>query len=81
MSSRRVRASRTINEEDDEINDLLLKLQAALPPPESSSRCTSRVPAATSNILKETCSYIRKLHREVDGLSERLSQLLAAMDS
>ncbi|KAL6973357.1 Transcription factor ili4, partial [Sarracenia purpurea var. burkii] len=39
------------------------------------------VPAATSNILKETCSYIRKLHREVDGLSERLSQLLAAMDS
>ncbi|CAN1179937.1 Transcription factor PRE5 [Linum perenne] len=29
-----------------------------------------------SKILEETCNYIRKLEREVDELSERLSRLL-----
>ncbi|KAI9173805.1 hypothetical protein LWI28_006822 [Acer negundo] len=32
-----------------------------------------------SKVLKETCSYIKRLHSEVDGLSERLSQLLNSM--
>jgi hypothetical protein len=31
-------------------------------------------------VLQETCSYIRSLHREVDDLSERLSELLATSD-
>lgn len=32
-------------------------------------------------ILKETCSYIKRLHREVDDLSERLSHLLDSLDN
>ncbi|KAK6153391.1 hypothetical protein DH2020_013030 [Rehmannia glutinosa] len=71
MSNRRARVSRIT---EDEINDLILKLQTLLP--DSSSRCNSRVSAA--NILKETCNYLKKLHKEVDDLSERLSQLLAS---
>ncbi|THU52565.1 hypothetical protein C4D60_Mb10t05300 [Musa balbisiana] len=34
-----------------------------------------------SKLLKETCSYIRSLHREVDDLSDRLSDLMSTMDS
>ncbi|CAL5362187.1 unnamed protein product [Camellia sinensis] len=62
---------------EDEINDLVTKLQALLP--NSSSRSRTRVPA--SKILKETCSYIQRLHREVDDLSNKLSQILANMDT
>lgn len=36
---------------------------------------------SASKALQETCNYIRSLHREVDGLSERLSELLADADS
>ncbi|KAK6128224.1 hypothetical protein DH2020_038028 [Rehmannia glutinosa] len=71
MSNRRARVSRIT---EDEINDLILKLQTLLP--DSSSRCNSRVSAP--KILKETCNYLKKLHKEVDDLSERLSQLLAS---
>lgn len=35
---------------------------------------------AAPKVLKETCNYIKSLHREVDGLSERLSQLLDSME-
>ncbi|XP_062114978.1 transcription factor PRE4-like [Humulus lupulus] len=55
---------------DDEIHDLVLKLQSLLP---ILSR-TPNVPAST--ILDETCTYIMRLRREVDSLSGRLSQLL-----
>uniref|UniRef100_A0A0D9VQ19 BHLH domain-containing protein n=1 Tax=Leersia perrieri TaxID=77586 RepID=A0A0D9VQ19_9ORYZ len=34
----------------------------------------------SSRVLQETCNYIRSLHREVDDLSERLSELLASSD-
>ena len=34
----------------------------------------------SSKVLQETCSYIRSLHREMDDLSERLSELLATSD-
>ncbi|XBH57992.1 hypothetical protein VPH35_079507 [Triticum aestivum] len=34
----------------------------------------------SSRVLQETCTYIRSLHREVDDLSERLSELLATSD-
>ncbi|RRT46171.1 hypothetical protein B296_00054630 [Ensete ventricosum] len=37
--------------------------------------------ASASKLLKETCSYIKSLHREVDGLSDQLSGLMATMDS
>lgn len=36
---------------------------------------------SAAKVLQETCSYIRSLHREVDDLSERLSELLANSDS
>lgn len=71
MSSRRERASRIT---ENEMNDLILKLQPLLP--DSSSRCNTRVSA--SKILKETCNYLKKLHKEVDDLSEGLSQLVAS---
>jgi len=37
--------------------------------------------ASASKLLKETCSYIKSLHREVDDLSDRLSELMNTMDS
>ncbi|XP_034216656.1 transcription factor PRE3 [Prunus dulcis] len=63
---------------DDQINDLVSKLQQLLPEIRNSRR-SDKVSAAT--VLQETCNYIRSLHREVDDLSERLSELLATTDS
>ncbi|KAL8118193.1 hypothetical protein AgCh_015916 [Apium graveolens] len=75
MSNRRRTGATRIT--DDELQELVLKLQALIP--ESSSRCTTRV--SSSKILKETCNYIKKLHKEVDDLSTRLGHLLDSMDS
>ncbi|XP_051136756.1 transcription factor PRE3-like [Andrographis paniculata] len=66
-----------------EINDLILKLQPFLPNLGSSYngiRESSESECAESawKVLRETCNYIEKLQKEVDGLSERLSQLLAS---
>jgi hypothetical protein len=36
--------------------------------------------ASAAKLLKETCSYIKSLHREVDDLSDRLSYLITNMD-
>ncbi|THU46745.1 hypothetical protein C4D60_Mb09t08120 [Musa balbisiana] len=36
--------------------------------------------ASAAKVLKETCNYIKSLHREVDDLSDRLSELMATMD-
>ncbi|CAL1368265.1 unnamed protein product [Linum trigynum] len=79
MSSRRPasRATSSTMSEDEIITDLVLKLQALLPhlnPRQQPSR------AQASKVLKETCSYIRKLEKEVDDLSGRLSQLLGTID-
>ncbi|EAY78414.1 hypothetical protein EE612_051311 [Oryza sativa] len=77
MSSRsRSRASSAARITDEQIGDLVSKLQALLP--EARLRSNDRVPSA--RVLQETCSYIRSLHREVDDLSERLAELLAAAD-
>ena len=35
---------------------------------------------SASRVLQETCDYIRSLHREVDDLSDRLTELLASID-
>ncbi|XP_020572803.1 transcription factor ILI5 [Phalaenopsis equestris] len=71
MSSRRSRIT------EDEINELISKLQSLLP--ESRRRSVGRASAA--KLLKETCNYIKSLHREVDDLSDRLSGLMATMDT
>ncbi|WVZ55632.1 hypothetical protein U9M48_006270 [Paspalum notatum var. saurae] len=63
---------------DDEINELISKLQALLP---ESSRRRNASRSSASKLLKETCTYIKSLHREVDDLSERLSGLMSTMDN
>ncbi|GFQ03463.1 transcription factor pre1, partial [Phtheirospermum japonicum] len=37
--------------------------------------------SSANKVLQETCNYIRNLHKEVDDLSERLSQLLSSIDA
>ncbi|WOL12470.1 transcription factor ILI5 [Canna indica] len=62
---------------DKELNELISKLQSLLL--ESRRRNLNR--ASASKLLKETCSYIKSLHREVDDLSARLADLISSMDS
>ncbi|KAG6529980.1 hypothetical protein ZIOFF_012197 [Zingiber officinale] len=57
---------------DEQINDLLSKLQATV-----KNIYILMMQASAAKVLQETCDYIRSLHREVDDLSERLSDLLA----
>ncbi|XP_019264555.1 PREDICTED: transcription factor PRE6-like [Nicotiana attenuata] len=80
MSSRRSRSRQSSGVSrisDDQIADLVSKLQQLIP--EIRNRRSDKVSA--SKVLQETCNYIRNLHREVDGLSERLSQLLESTES
>ncbi|KAK9935175.1 hypothetical protein M0R45_022287 [Rubus argutus] len=75
-NSRQSGGSRITNISDDQITDLVSKLQQLLP--EIRNRRSDKVSA--SKVLQETCNYIKNLHREVDDLSDRLSQLLATTD-
>ncbi|XP_010926221.1 transcription factor ILI6-like [Elaeis guineensis] len=80
MSSRRTTRSRQSSSSritDEQINDLVSKLQALLP--EAGIRSNNSMPAA--RVLQDTCNHIRSLHQEVDDLSERLSELLATTDT
>ncbi|CAL0317202.1 unnamed protein product [Lupinus luteus] len=79
MSSRRSRqqSSGSTRISDEQIIDLVSKLRQLVP--EIRHRRSDKVSA--SKVLQETCNYIRNLHREVDDLSERLSQLLTTIDS
>ncbi|CAN6804699.1 unnamed protein product [Brassica oleracea] len=74
MSSRRSSGSSRIS--DGQIYDLVTRLQHLIP--ELRRRRSDKVSAST--VLQETCNYIRNLHREVDDLSDRLSELLATAD-
>ncbi|XP_072979121.1 transcription factor ILI6 [Typha angustifolia] len=78
MSSRRSRSRQSSSSRitEEQINDLVSKLQTILP--EARIRSNDRVSAA--KVLQETCNYIKSLHREADDLSERLSELLATTD-
>ncbi|CAK9330134.1 unnamed protein product [Citrullus colocynthis] len=79
MSSRRSRSRQSSSSRitDDQINDLVSKLQQLLP----EIRHTQSDKVSAAKVLQETCNYIRNLHREVDDLSERLSELLATSDT
>ncbi|KAF5734153.1 Transcription factor bHLH [Tripterygium wilfordii] len=84
MSSQRSRSRQSVgvssrNISDDQINELVSKLQQLLPESRNTSRRSDKVSAA--KVLQETCNYIRSLHREADDLSERLSELLATTDT
>ncbi|KAK6796922.1 hypothetical protein RDI58_004623 [Solanum bulbocastanum] len=80
MSGRRSRQSSeggTSRISDDQIIQLVSKLQQLLP--EIRNRRSNK--ASASKVLQETCNYIRNLHKEVDDLSDRLSQLLSTVDA
>ncbi|XP_057791979.1 transcription factor PRE3-like [Salvia miltiorrhiza] len=79
MSSRRSRSRQSGSSRitDDQINELVSKLQQLLP--EMHNRRSDKKSA--TKVLQETCNYIRSLHREVDDLSERLSELLENADT
>ncbi|KAL4363173.1 hypothetical protein GQ457_04G011290 [Hibiscus cannabinus] len=79
MSGRRSRSKQSSVSRitDEQIADLVSKLQQLIP--ELRRRRFDK--ASSSKVLQETCNYIRSLHREVEDLSERLSQLLASTDS
>ncbi|XP_019260886.1 PREDICTED: transcription factor PRE1-like [Nicotiana attenuata] len=77
MSSRRSRDSESSRISDDQIIELVSKLQQLLP--EIRTRRSSK--ASASKVLQETCNYIRSLNREMDDLSDRLSQLLSTLDA
>ncbi|PHU25506.1 hypothetical protein BC332_03838 [Capsicum chinense] len=79
MSGRRSRQSEggTSRISDDQIIELVSKLQQLLP--EIRNRRANK--ASASKVLQETCNYIRNLHKEVDDLSDRLSQLLSTIDA
>ncbi|KAK4799093.1 hypothetical protein SAY86_024458 [Trapa natans] len=77
-SSRQSSSSGSPSISDEQIIELVSKLRRMLPEIRN-SRQSSKVSA--SKVLQETCNYIRNLHREVDGLSDRLSQLLATIDA
>ncbi|XP_033509545.1 transcription factor PRE3-like [Nicotiana tabacum] len=62
---------------EDQINDLVSKLQQLLP--ELRNRSYDKVSAA--RVLQETSNNIRNLLGEVDDLSEQLSQLLGTSDT
>uniref|UniRef100_A0A3Q7FYI4 BHLH domain-containing protein n=1 Tax=Solanum lycopersicum TaxID=4081 RepID=A0A3Q7FYI4_SOLLC len=83
MSNRRTRGSRQSSGasriSDDQIADLVSKLQLLIP--ESRSTRSSDKVVEASKVLQEICNYIRSLHREVEDLSDRLSVLLESTES
>ncbi|KAK7338873.1 hypothetical protein VNO77_19507 [Canavalia gladiata] len=70
------RRSRASKFTQNEINDLVSRLQLLLP--QINQRANSRQSA--SDILQETCCHIRRLQKEVEELSERLSELMDSAD-
>ncbi|XP_051141507.1 transcription factor PRE1-like isoform X1 [Andrographis paniculata] len=73
-----------------QIIDLVSKLHQLLPEIRSSTtgrRGATKVElqaagsASANKVLQETCNYIRNLHKEVDDLSERLSNLLSTVEA
>ncbi|WJX76312.1 hypothetical protein P8452_59751 [Trifolium repens] len=61
---------------EKQINDLVSRLQLLLP--QLNERNNSR--QSTSKILQETLNHIRRLQKEVEDLSERLTQLMDSVD-
>ncbi|XP_057530651.1 transcription factor PRE6-like [Amaranthus tricolor] len=80
MSSRRSRSRQSGGAaiSDDQIADLVHKLQQLIPEIRGSRRNSDK---SANRVLQETCNYIRNLHREVEDLSDRLAELLASIDS
>ncbi|CAA7031905.1 unnamed protein product [Microthlaspi erraticum] len=78
MKSRRSRSRQSgrCRASDNQVAELVCKLQHLIP--QLPLRSFDKVPA--SKILEETCNYIESLHRDVDNLSDQLSEILASTD-
>uniref|UniRef100_A0A0E0MH04 BHLH domain-containing protein n=1 Tax=Oryza punctata TaxID=4537 RepID=A0A0E0MH04_ORYPU len=79
-SSRRSRTSSrlaTAAPTDEQIAELISKLQAVLPTRGGQANAKT----SSAEVLQEACRYIRRLHREADALSERLAELLLLQPS
>ncbi|KAI0495413.1 transcription factor ILI6-like [Dendrobium catenatum] len=83
MSSRRSRSRHSASSRitDEQMNELISKLQTLLPEARLHTNDRPVTNANAAKVLQEICSYIRSLHREVDNLSERLSELLETTDN
>ncbi|KAF7838444.1 Transcription factor bHLH135 [Senna tora] len=75
MSSRR-RSSIASKLTEDEINELVSRLKAVLP--QLNQTTNSKV--SISKMLKESCCHIKRLQKEVEELSERLSGLMESVN-
>ncbi|MFS8020695.1 putative transcription factor bHLH family [Helianthus anomalus] len=73
-SRSRYRQTRPSRITDDQIADLIYKLQQLIPNDHHRK-------GSSAKVLEETCSYVRSLQREVEDLSQRLSELLQSMDT
>ncbi|CAL0302743.1 unnamed protein product [Lupinus luteus] len=62
--------------DQNEINDLVSRLQVLL----SQLNQTNNSRQSVSKILRETCCYIKKLQKEVEDLSEKLTNLMDSVD-
>ncbi|KAI3818185.1 hypothetical protein L1987_11988 [Smallanthus sonchifolius] len=76
---RQSRSSRPITE--DQIADLIYKLQQLISDDQIHTSHSHHHKDSSAKVLEETCSYIRRLQREVEELSQRLSELLQSMDT
>ncbi|PWA56324.1 myc-type, basic helix-loop-helix (bHLH) domain-containing protein [Artemisia annua] len=83
MSSRRSRSRKTGSSRitDDQIVDLIYKLQQLIPHDQIHTTHFHNHKDSGAKVLEETCSYVRRLQREVEDLSQRLSELLQSMDT
>ncbi|KAL2340788.1 hypothetical protein Fmac_008728 [Flemingia macrophylla] len=76
MSSQR--SSRTSRFTEKEINDMMLRLQALVP--QLNQRSNSTASMSVMMIIKETCSHINRLQKEVEDLGKRLAELMDSVD-
>ncbi|KAK1413761.1 hypothetical protein QVD17_35542 [Tagetes erecta] len=83
MSTTRSRYTQTRSStiSDDQIADLIYKLQQLIPDDQIHTTTLHHHKALNTKVLEETCNYVRRLQREVEDLSQRLSELLQSMDN
>ncbi|KAI3720245.1 hypothetical protein L6452_21158 [Arctium lappa] len=84
MSNQRLRFPQTQASmiTDDQMADLIYKLQQLIPHYQiHTTHAHSDHKDCSKRVLDETCSYIRMLQKEVDELSQRLSELLQSTDT
>ncbi|KAF1884050.1 hypothetical protein Lal_00013010 [Lupinus albus] len=77
MSDEQRSSKDSMFKDQNDINDLVSRLQLLLP--QLNQRNNSRR-QPVSKILQETCSHIKNLQNAVEDLSEKLTKLMDSMD-